>query len=85
MGTALSLCGLNELAISEYEKALEMDPHFPFIHSDIGLSQVFLGRFDEGVRSLERATELSGRSLSVFRIWGSRPRRPVEARMLRKS
>ncbi len=47
-----------EKAISEYEKALELEPQHPAIHRNLGLVLIRLGRNDEAVAHLQTALQL---------------------------
>jgi Flp pilus assembly protein TadD len=47
-----------EEAISEYEKALELEPEHPAIHRNLGLVLIRLGRYDEAVAHLQTVLRL---------------------------
>ncbi len=47
-----------EEAISEYEKALELEPQHPAIHRNLGLVLIRLGRYDEAVAHLQTVLRL---------------------------
>ena len=47
-----------EEAISEYEKALELEPQHPAIHRNLGLVLIRLGRYDEAVVHLQTVLRL---------------------------
>jgi serine/threonine protein kinase/tetratricopeptide (TPR) repeat protein len=49
-------------ALPYYRKVLRLDPDFHMAHWFMGETLVEMGRFDEGVASLERALDTSGRS-----------------------
>ena len=47
-----------EEAISEYEKALELEPQHPAIHRNLGLVLIRLGRYDEAIVHLQTVLRL---------------------------
>ena len=50
--------GLYELAISDYSKAIEIDPGFAEAHYDRGCSYYELREYEEAIADLTRAIEL---------------------------
>ncbi len=53
--------GDHQRAVEAAEKFIALDPTFPGIYSDLGLSYLMLGRNDDAVKAAEKAAELSGR------------------------
>ncbi|MBI4502218.1 MAG: tetratricopeptide repeat protein, partial [Gemmatimonadetes bacterium] len=47
-------------AIECFQRTLELDPNFPQAHFDLGLTLLFLQRYDDAIASVKRAVELSG-------------------------
>src|SRR5262245_60853774 len=45
-------------AIEAFQRALAIDPERPFVHFDLAVTFVFMGRFNEAVRELETALNL---------------------------
>ena len=50
-----------ELAIEQGRATLALEPDFAFALFFVGVASIHLGRYDEGLEALERATELAGR------------------------
>lgn len=59
VGQALYKKGHNNLALEEFEKGLEKDPHFPELRRIYGHTLVRLGRFEEGLRQITLASDLA--------------------------
>ncbi len=53
--------GDHQRAVEAAEKFTALDPTFPGIYADLGLSYLMLGRNDDAVKAAEKAAELSGR------------------------
>lgn len=51
-------------AIEQHVRTLELDAYFPDAHMNLGMSYLEVGRADEAIRELRRASDLSGR-----RVW----------------
>jgi len=60
-GNSYYMGGHVELAIREYERALELDPNFGIAVHFLGLAHVAQGRHAQGVEELRKANELLGR------------------------
>ena len=58
-GNRYSRNGSYELAIADYNKAIEMDPGFSEAHYDRGFSFYEMGSYEEAIADLTRAIELS--------------------------
>jgi Flp pilus assembly protein TadD len=56
----------HEQAVQNALKFIEVDPSFPAVFSDLGLSYLKLGRSTEAITYLEKAVELSGRESWVL-------------------
>jgi tetratricopeptide (TPR) repeat protein len=57
LGWTYHFQGRVEEAIAECKRAIELDPEFGNPYNDIGAYLIELGRFDEAIPWLERATE----------------------------
>jgi tetratricopeptide (TPR) repeat protein len=55
---ALSDEARHEEAIGQYEKALEIDPHWPEARNNLGTSLVLTGRTEDAIRQFEQALRL---------------------------
>ncbi|MEZ5423090.1 MAG: tetratricopeptide repeat protein [Pyrinomonadaceae bacterium] len=53
--------GDHKRAVEVAEKFIALDPTFPGIYADLGLSYLMLGRNDDAAKAAEKAAELSGR------------------------
>ncbi len=51
---------LLELAMADYQRALELDPEDCIVYNDIGLCLMRMGRYDEAIVQLKKAAELVG-------------------------
>ena len=58
MADLLTRMGRHEEAIEHYQKAAELNPTFGFSQRKVGLSQIYLGQYDEGRKSIRQAIEM---------------------------
>jgi adenylate cyclase len=56
----------HELALTEIERALVLNPNDALNYQTLGTALVFAGRFDEGVRSFEQALRLDPQSPTLY-------------------
>jgi serine/threonine protein kinase/Tfp pilus assembly protein PilF len=59
-----------EAAQREYERALELDPHYAMAHHWYGYDLMCMARYDEAIRMIQRAHELDPLSLVINRNLG---------------
>ena len=59
LGLALCKKGHDELALEEFEKGLEKDPHFPELRKVYGHTLIRLGRLEEGLEQITMARDLA--------------------------
>jgi len=59
VGQALYKQGHYELALEEFEKGLEKDPHFPDLRRAYGHTLIRLGRLEEGLEQITMASDLA--------------------------
>ena len=48
-------------AVRMYESAIEADPEYPLVHANLASAYKKLGRYDDAVRAMRRASKLEGR------------------------
>jgi tetratricopeptide (TPR) repeat protein len=72
-------------AIKQLNNALELDPHYVWAHCVLGLIYVLTGRFEEGIRTIETAAQISGQDSFTLGFLGhayARAGRTGEARKI---
>ncbi len=58
LGKQYSASGKWNLAIAQYEKALDVDPEYGPLYTDLGIAYAKKGFFDKAVAALQKATQL---------------------------
>ena len=62
--------GLEDQAIQEVRRALELDPVSPVINTSVGLVLTTARRFDEAIAQLRRTIEMDRNFAMAHRLWG---------------
>jgi tetratricopeptide (TPR) repeat protein len=59
LGTSLRTQGYLSNAISEYLKAIELDPNYPIAHMNLGITLFYMGNFRESIERQKKAISLN--------------------------
>lgn len=69
-GRVLHFARAYDEAIDQYRATLDLDADFPDAHMNLGMTYVEVGRAGEGIRELQRASDLSGRRSLMLSVLG---------------
>jgi tetratricopeptide (TPR) repeat protein len=59
MGVSLETLGMNEDAIKQFEKALQLDPKHPYAYNDLGYALERLGKYNVAIEKYKEAIRLN--------------------------